>query len=459
MTDLDLPRIQGFVVRGYALPFAAYLFLKIGDRPGDVDRTAAWVSEMSEDVLTAATWSVKPDAGVNIAFSYAALRKLQLPDACLAGFPEEFRQGMAARASLLGDTGESAPSNWEGSFGSDDVHIFLMISAKDPEALETHDKRLRAQVAKNGGLSVIYDDRGALLPTRTEHFGYADGFAQPSLEGSGVPELPGQGAVTKEGGWRPVRAGEFILGYPDEEGVLPDAPPAAELTTNASYLVYRKLYQDVAKFRKRLADSAKLYPGGEELLAAKIVGRWRDGTPLELSPDAPDPAIVADEERNNASRYGDDPDGLRCPIGAHVRRVNPRDSLPFDGALVNRHRLIRRGLPYGPPLPAGAPDDGKDRGVIFITLQASISRQFEFVQSQWLGAGNTFGLGDDQDLLLGPQDQKDAAVTKKMTVPGDPPFFIGPLERVVTVKGGEYFFVPGINGLQFIAAAAGGGAA
>src|SRR5206468_3909924 len=282
---------------------------------------------------------------------------------------------------------------------------------------------------------------------------------QPSLEGSGVPELPGQGAVTKEGGWRPVRAGEFILGYPDEEGVLPDAPPAAELTTNASYLVYRKLYQDVAKFRKRLADSAKLYPGGEELLAAKIVGRWRDGTPLELSPDAPDPAIVADEERNNASRYGDDPDGLRCPIGAHVRRVNPRDSLPFDGALVNRHRLIRRGLPYGPPLPAGAPDDGKDRGVIFITLQASISRQFEFVQSQWLGAGNTFGLGDDQDLLLGPQDQKDAAVTKKMTVPGDPPFFIGPLERVVTVKGGEYFFVPGINGLQFIAAAAGGGAA
>ncbi|HEX3874692.1 MAG TPA: Dyp-type peroxidase [Solirubrobacteraceae bacterium] len=455
MTDLDLARIQGFVVRGYTLPIARYLFLRIDDAAG----AAAWISTITEEVQTAATWSVKPESGVNLAFSYAGLAKLELPDACMAGFPEEFRQGMAARADLLGDTGESAPEHWEGGFGGDEIHVFVMISAKHEAALEAHDKRLRAGIAASGGLTVVYEDVGALLPTMREHFGYADGFAQPAIEGSGVPMLPGQGAVTKEGGWRPIRAGEFILGYPDEEGVLPDAPPAAELTTNASYLVYRKLYQDVAKFRGRLTESAKLYPGGEELLAAKVVGRWRDGTPLELSPEQPDPAIVADEQRNNSSRYADDPNGLKCPIGAHTRRVNPRDSLPFDGQLVNRHRLIRRGLPYGPPLAAGAEDDGRDRGVIFITLQASIARQFEFVQSQWLGAGNTFGLGEDQDVLLGPQDQEDPATVKKMIVPGDPPFFVGPLERVVTVRGGEYFFVPGINGLQFLAAAAGGGAA
>jgi Dyp-type peroxidase family len=455
MTDLDLDRIQGFVVRGYALPVARYIFLRIDDAGG----AAAWISEILEDVQTAATWSVKPDSGVNVAFSYAGLTELELPDACMAGFPEEFRQGMAARAALLGDTGESAPEHWEGGFGTDQIHVLVMISALHGDALEAHDKRVRAAIARSGGLTVVYEDVGALLPTMREHFGYADGFAQPSIEGSGVPSLPGSGAVTKDGGWRPIRAGEFILGYPDEEGILPAAPPAAELTTNGSYLVYRKLYQDVARFRRRLTESAKLYPGGEELLAAKIVGRWRDGTPLELSPDAENPGIVKDKQRVNSSRYSEDPHGLKCPIGAHTRRVNPRDSLPFDGALVNRHRIIRRGLPYGTALPEGAPDDGQDRGVIFITLQASIARQFEFVQSQWLGAGNTFGLGDDQDVLLGPQDQPDPATVKKMTVPGDPPFLLGPLERVVTVKGGEYFFVPGINGLQFLAAAAGGGAA
>jgi Dyp-type peroxidase family len=454
MTDLDLPRIQGFVVRGYTLPVARYLFLRIDEVAG----AAAWISEILEEVQTAATWSVKPESGVNLAFSYAGLTRLELPDACMAGFPEEFRQGMAARATLLGDTGDSAPEHWEGGFGTDEIHVFVMISAAHEDALEAHDKRLREGIARSRGLTVVYEDVGALLPTMREHFGYADGFAQPSIEGSGVPSLPGQGAVTKDG-WRPIRAGEFILGYPDEEGVLPAAPPAAELATNGSYLVYRKLYQDVARFRKRLTESAKLYPGGEELLAAKIVGRWRDGTPLELSPDAEDPALVGDKQRVNASRYTDDPNGLKCPVGAHTRRVNPRDSLPFDGQLVNRHRIIRRGLPYGPPLPQGADDDGRDRGVIFITLQASIARQFEFVQSQWLGAGNTFGLGDDQDVMLGPQDQTDPTTVKKMTVPGDPPFLLGPLERLVTVKGGEYFFVPGINGLQFLAAAAGGGAA
>jgi Dyp-type peroxidase family len=452
MTALDLARIQGFVVRGYRLPFARYLFLRIDDVP----RAAAWIAEITQDVLTAAPWSQKPDSGVNVAFSYSGLRALALPDASLAGFPEEFRQGMAARAELLGDLGDSAPENWEGGLGTPAIHVLVMISAMSDKALEAHDRRLRTGIERSGGLVIVYDDLGAALPGGVEHFGYADGFAQPSIEGSGVPALPGQGAVVKGGGWRPVRAGEFILGYLDEEGVLPTAPSPAELSTNASFLVYRKLYQDAAAFRKRLSDSAKLYPGGEELLAAKVVGRWRDGTPLDLSPERPDPSIATDEHRNNAFSYRNDPAGLACPVGAHVRRVNPRDSLPFEGKLVNRHRMVRRGIPYGEPLAPGADDDGRDRGVIFMCLQASIARQFEFVQSQWLNSGNTFALGQDQDVMLGPQD---AAPPAKMTVPGSPPFFLGPLSRVVRVKGGEYFFVPGINGLQFLAAAAGGGAA
>jgi Dyp-type peroxidase family len=452
MTGLDLPRIQGFVVRGYKLPFARYLFLSIGD----ADRAAAWIAEISEDVLTAAPWDDKPASGVNVAFSYAGLRALALPDASLAGFPEEFRQGMAARASLLGDYGDSAPTNWEGGFGTPDVQVLVMISAIHDEALQAHDARLRASIERSGGLRIVYEDVGAALPGGVEHFGYSDGFAQPSIEGSGVAPAPGQGAPSGDGEWRPIRAGEFILGYPDEEGALPVAPVPVELSINGSFLVYRKLYQDVVSFRRRLAESAALYPGGEEQLAAKIVGRWRDGTPVALSPTAPDSALVAHDRRNNAFDYGDDGEGRRCPVGAHVRRANPRRSLPFDGKLVNRHRIIRRGIPYGPQLPPGAADDGQDRGVIFTCLQASIARQFEFIQSQWLNAGNTFGLGDDQDVMLGPQD---APPPNKMTVPGSPPFFLGPLPRVVTVKGGEYFFVPGINGLRFLAAAAGGGAA
>jgi Dyp-type peroxidase family len=452
VTDLDLDRIQGFVVRGYRLPLARYIFLRIDDAA----RAAAWISSITNEVLSAAPWSEKPVSGVNLAFTYAGLAALQLPTASLASFPEEFREGMAARSSLLGDDGDSAPTNWEAPLGTSDVHALVMISAADSDALTAHDQRIRESIARTGGLTVIYDDIGNALPQNREHFGFADGFAQPDIEGAGLPSQPGDGAPLREEQWRPIRAGEFILGYLDEENVEPSAPTPDQLATNGSFLVYRKLHQDVAAFRNQLAAAAKLYPGGEELLAAKIVGRWRDGTPIDLSPEHPDPATVADPERNNAFSYATDSEGLRCPIGAHVRRANPRDSLPFEGKLVNRHRLIRRGIPYGQPLPDGAPDDGEDRGVIFMCLQASIARQFEFVQSQWLNRGNAFTLGEDEDVLIGPQD---GTGPHKMTIPGNPPFFLGPLQRVVTVKGGEYFFVPGINGLEFIASTAASGAA
>jgi Dyp-type peroxidase family len=451
VSTLDLARIQGFVVRGYRLPFAGYLFLRIVDG----ERAGGWLAEIAEQALIAAEWSEKPESGMNVALTFSGLRTLGLPDATLAGFPEEFRQGMAARAALLGDIGESAPQNWEGALGAPGVHMLVMISAMHREALEAHDRRLRAQLERNGGLTVVYEDLGVALPGGVEHFGYADGFAQPAIEGSPAGNPPGGGAVQPGGGWRPIRTGEFILGYEDEEGVLPSAPPPDELSCNGSFLAYRKLHQNVAAFRATLAHAAALYPRGEELLAAKVVGRWRDGTPLDLSPTGPNPQIAGDELRNNAFAYSGDAGG-RCPVGSHIRRANPRDSLPFEGKLVNRHRLIRRGIPYGDPLPPGAADDGADRGVLFMCLQASIARQFEFVQSQWLGQGNTLGLGEDQDVLLGPQDGQ---APKKMTIPGEPPFLLGPLSRMVSVRGGEYFFVPGINGLHYLAGAAGGGVA
>ena len=289
--------------------------------------------------------------------------------------------------------------------GTPDVHVLVMISAMHDEALQAHDARLRASIERSGGLRVVYEDVGAALPGGVEHFGYADGFAQPSIEGSGVAPAPGQGA--------PV--GQRRLAADPRRRVHPRLSRrggrAARSRRRRSSSASTARFWSTASSTRTSPRSASgwpsrrpLYPGGEELLAAKIVGRWRDGTPVALSPAAPDPALVADEQRNNAFDYGNDGDGRRCPIGAHVRRTNPRLSLPFDGQLVNRHRIVRRGIPYGPPLAPGAPDDGQDRGVIFTCLQASIARQFEFIQSQWLNAGNTFGLGDDQDVMLGPQD-------------------------------------------------------
>ena len=209
--------------------------------------------------------------------------------------------------------------------------------------------------------------------------------------------------------------------------------------------MYRKLHQDVALFRRFLADRARAYAGAEEKLAAALMGRWRDGTPIERSPDAADPSLGFDLQRNNDFTYGEDLDGFRCPVGAHIRRANPRDAIGFRHKMVHRHRLIRRGMPYGNPLSPGSDDDGVDRGLIFVCLGASIQRQFEFVQTQWMNDGNIFALGADKDVLAGDNDG-----TGKMTVQGRPPWFVAAVPRLVTTKGGDYFFLPGIRALRRI---------
>ena len=164
-------------------------------------------------------------------------------------------------------------------------------------------------------------------------------------------------------------------------------------------------------------------PAARRSWQPKFVGRWRDGTPVELSPDAPDPALVNDPDRNTNFTYGQDPDGVRCPLGAHIRRANPRDSFGFHGELVNRRRIMRRGLPYGEYVPEGQPvSDEDDRGVIFMALNASIFRQFEFVQQQWIEYGNDAHQGSDKDALLGNHDGHGRFMIQGSTDPQNPPF-------------------------------------
>ena len=442
---IDLADIQGNVLRGYTHPCAAYLFLRIED----AGNARALMTRMLPEVATAEPWPAEGMAtALHVAFTYAGLEALGLPAAILDSFPEEFREGMAARAARLGDRGPSAPAHWEAGLGTGEAHVLVTVYAVDPEQLEARREALRG-VGAQGAVTVIHEQRAAARPGGLDHFGFYDGIAQPAVADSGVAPRPGDGLPDGRGGWRAVRTGEFLHGYEDEDGGLPEAP-APPLDRNGTFMVYRKLHMDVAAFRRFTAEQGARYPGGPEMLAAKMVGRWRDGTPLASSPDRPHPALAADPARINDFSFRSDPEGLRCPLGAHVRRANPRDAEGFfGGRLSRRHRIIRRGRAYGPPLPDGdTEDDGADRGLVFVCFNASIWRQFETVQALWIDDGDPFGLGRDKDFLVGEPDGDGG----KMTIPGRPPFFLKPQPRFVTVRGGEYLYRPSMTGLRWLAA-------
>ncbi len=449
--DIDRADIQGNVLRGYTFPMAAYIFLRIED----VDRARALMSATLTEVATAEPWQDgPPPTATHASFTYSGLETLGVPDNILASFPAEFREGMAARAERLGDRGPSAPENWEPGLGTGEAHVLITVYAIDNEHLDERREVLRQFGQAHGATTVINETRAEALPGGKDHFGFFDGIAQPAVAGSGVEARPGDGQPDGAGGWRDVCTGEFLHGHIDEDGGLPDAP-AAPFDRNGTFEVYRKLQTDVAAFRAYMEDKGRDYPGGPDMLAAKIVGRWSDGTPLVLSPDGPDPDIVDDPGRINDFSYADDAEGLRCPLGSHIRRANPRDAEGFfKGRMTNRHRIIRRGRTYGQPLPDDVmEDDGQERGLVFTCFNASIWRQFETIQTLWIDDGDPFGLGPDKDFLIGEPDGDG-----KMTIPGHPPFFLKPHPRFVTVRGGEYLYRPSISALRWMAGLGGAGA-
>ncbi|HEV2815460.1 MAG TPA: hypothetical protein VGW10_19540 [Solirubrobacteraceae bacterium] len=455
--EVDLADIQGDILRAYGNRYArtTYVFVSVPDAAAG----RPWLGGLVDRVTTAEPWPKghRPDSTLNLAVTCAGLGALGVPESVQESFSSEFRAGMAGHAELLGDTGLSDPSKWDGSLGTGAAHVLVTINARSEALLESALADVRSGI-EDAGLEIVHTEHGRLLEGSREHFGYSDGFAQPAIEGATEDKNAGGGVPLAGGRWRPLALGEFILGYGDEETRddpdhrLPSAPVGA-LGKSGTYLVWRKLHQDVALFRRSLQEAAALYEHGDEAkLAAKVVGRWRNGTPLVLSPDAADPNFNPRTPGGNDFRYSEaDGDGRRCPLGAHIRRSNPRDALEpepgSEGRLSFRHRMIRRGMPYGPELPEGVTeDDGRQRGLVFACFVGSISRQFEAVQVQWLNDGNIFRLGHDKDFMLGDPDG-----TGKMTVQGDPPFFLGPQQCYVVTRGGEYLFVPGISALAAIA--------
>jgi Dyp-type peroxidase family len=493
--ELDVQDIQSFILNPVAFPFARYCFFTFSDPTG----ARAFISEISPLVTDAVHRCPVPHAPiteskpweVSIGLSFKGLQALELPARTLASFPIEFSQGMLARAhDLLVDRGESDPANWEAMWKDGSVHAWVAIQtttllANDdpggPPVVEGKSKReelhatILAAAQRHGVIQRDVQDAGALVvegspdPTDREHFGYSDGIGNPDIQGSGWPSPPGSGKRTKQG-WEPLAAGEFVLGHSDEAGEMPTAPLPFGLSRNGSFMVYRKLHENVGQFRRWLQAEGERYPGGVELLAAKMIGRFRDGTPLVRSPDAA--YGVTSESRADPNfapkltdfTYADDAEGSRCPMGAHIRRMNPRDSLGFDGVLVNRRRIIRRGLPYGDWVREDTPLDAADEldrcsdtepsrhGVIFMAVNASIERQFEFVQREWMNYGNDFRQGNDRDPLLGNRQDESRFVVQGEAKEGRlrPMHICRGLPQFVTVRGGEYFFLPSLTALGML---------
>jgi Dyp-type peroxidase family len=397
--------------------------------------------------------------------TYRGLAALELPLATLISFPVEFQQGMKQRGSILGDVGMNSPEHWDKVWREGQVHAWLGINAMTPDALASCFGQMQALLDETGGAALLdYQDAGAIAIngkfTTKEHFGYTDGFGNPDYLGICRDTQPGQGKLSKDGTWAPLATGELLLGYADEAGERPVMPMPHLLGTNGTFMVYRKLHENVGTFREFLSEWAKRYGKGDdqakEKLAAKFVGRWRDGTPIELSPENPNPAIVNDPNRNVNFMFGNDLAGTRCPVGAHVRRVNPRDAFGFDGRLVHRRRISRRGLPYGPAAPPESEPadplalDATDRGVVLMALNASLSRQFEFVQQQWISYGNDARLGNEKDLLIAHHGAGEHFGIQGDAKANNPPLFCSSLPNFVELRGGDYFFLPSITALGML---------
>jgi len=432
-TRLELEDIQSGVLRPRPTPYVAtYIGFRIDDRKTG----RALMGRISQAVTSAANpTSPLADTWVSVAITYQGLKALGVPQSSLESFSWEFRQGMAARASELGDTGESAPEKWEQPLGSSDLHVVLVAVAPDEQRLEGALERAREAYRKMAGIEAIWRQNCYALPTETEPFGFRDGISHPAIEGSGIA-----GTNPQE---RPLRAGEFVLGYTDELGGVQKTEPEI-LGRNGTYVVFRKLHQRVAAFRQYLKTNSSNVDD-EELLAAKMMGRWRSGAPLALCPFHDNAELGADPRRNNDFLFeADDPAGFKTPGGSHIRRCNPRDAAIAGVARI--HRMIRRGTAYGPPLPEGIMvDDGADRGLMFAFVGAHIGRQFEFVQSQWINDGVFFGAGTDKDPIVGSNEVSFTLPRKpvRKRLQGIPNF--------VVTRGGEYCFMPGLRALRWLA--------
>lgn len=429
--------LQAGVVRAISHPHTHYLFVRL-DSPACA-RTL--LRQLLPGVIGGGHWgNDKPPIVRNVAVSAVGLRRLGVPEPQIDVFGEAFATGMRARAAFLGDTGPSDPSHWIPAFAAVEAHVVIWLHALWLDELRAEAQLWRDRIGEMG-LTLVHEQEASMHTGAREHFGFSDGAGQPLIRGARRDD--GQTGTMSAIGNRALAAGEFVLGYADALGVV--APAAhTSLGQCGTMFVLRQFYQDIARFRSVTAASAAAAGLEADVLRAKLFGRWPDGTPLMLWPERPPPPGSPNAEGARFD-YSDDPLGARCPLGAHVRRANPRDGL-LSGKVATRHRLIRRSMPYGPNLPDGAPDDGADRGLMFGCFNASIERQFEFVQRNWFNDGSRVLRGEERDPIVGSPGG-----SGRFLVGGFPPCQVEGLEPFVHSRGGEYYLMPGRAALAALA--------
>jgi Dyp-type peroxidase family len=446
----DLEDIQGLVYSAWTdHTYAGFLFARLGD---DARASRAWLDAARRLVTPAARHRRRTAGRLQLALSATGLAALGIPADVIEMMAPEATDGMASRGRVLADPD---PTSWQLGGPADRLDALVMVYARDAETRAAELARHRDALVAAG--ATVGPDELSWPLGELEHFGFADGLSQPHVPGFHLRPRPGED---------PIPVGEVVLGYPNAYGKLPMSPwwGDFDLGRNGSYLVFRKLGQDVAGLWSWLAGHARRLAGDDpaaadyftELLAAKLVGRWRSGAPLTLAPELDDPALATPERRNVFDYLELDPGGLRCPISAHIRRANPRDARGGSAAdsrtVVGRHRIVRRGRSYGPPLPhadaVAGRDDGAARGLYFLCLQSSIARGFEFIQQTWLANPGFLGMHREPDPIVGG-----SAGACHFTIPADPcRLRLTSIPTVVTTHGGGYFFLPSLTALSRIAA-------
>jgi len=435
---LDLDQIQATVLRLRPAPyFGSHVALRVDNAQAGREL----LRRLTPHVDSAANWWRPAGAWLSVAISYAGLEALGLPQKSLESFPEAFRVGMAARSRELRDEGVNDPKNWEPEFGKGQIHIGLNAFSDSEEKWRRVVAMAREQYEGLVGISILAVQDFGAQPGDLNSLGYKDGIDQPAIEGSGVEPLPGQG--------RPIKAGEFILGYPGEVGMPLPMPQPDILGRNGTYVGFRKYQSRVGAFNRFLHANGNT-EAERELLAAKLVGRWRSGAPLTLAPDADNPALGADPKRNNDFDYANDEHGRQVPFGSHIRRMNPRDTKLTRLTDVNIHRIIRRGTTYGAPYDPNAlseADDEVPRGAIFLFIGARAMATIEFLQQEWINDGDFIGANGERDPIIGRQEEG-----ATFTIPKEPVRRrIRSIETFNVLRGGEYLFMPSISALNWLA--------
>jgi deferrochelatase/peroxidase EfeB len=480
-TMFDLGDIQGFILRGYRMPMVRHFLLSVGvpaEARKALGRLISGDESDAPQITTAEDWHVgfapgpgdnpaeaprrKPDYCLNVGITWPGMVALEIkarvPNLAFKSFGA-FIAGAAERAKLVGDTGPSAPENWVGGFGKGSDHVLVTLHSLSPDAIKSYSDRLSGlfaernafrEIWRTDGMAWIEMKDGKPEFTSKVPFGYTDGISMTTIHGGPEKYPPDH--------QRPCEPWLFVLREESENYFVPEP---RELGLNGSFAVFKMIETDVVGFENFLqSNKDKIDP---ELLAAKICGRWRNGVPLALSPDTDSPpgGIPLDQLNNyeyvNADGSGD-PKGLRCPVGAHMRRINPRGQPVIGqgqpGGSNNTHRLIRRGMPYGPNYDPKQPYDGIERGLLGYFVNASIENQYEFVLRQWVNdaefAGSVRLHPKSKDPMIGTQDPAESIFVIPQAN-GAPPIQITGFSSFIKTKAAAYCFLPSITAIRLIA--------